>query len=51
MRMEVLLKFLPSYGACVCVCRGEGIPLVGRDAFESSRGIQDLFSVVALCNV
>jgi hypothetical protein len=51
MSTKVLLKFLPSYSVCVCVCRSEGIPLVGRDAFESSRSIQDLLSVVALRNV
>jgi hypothetical protein len=49
--MKVLLKFLPSYSVCVCMCRSEGIPQVGRDTFESSRGIQDLISVIALCNV
>jgi hypothetical protein len=49
--MEVLLKFLPSCSVYVCMCRSEGIPSVGCGAFESSRGIQDLFSVVALCNV
>jgi hypothetical protein len=48
---EVLLKFLPSDSVCICVCRSEGIPPVGRGAFESSRGVQDLFSVVALGNV
>jgi hypothetical protein len=48
---EVFLKFLPSYSVCVCMGRCEGIPPVGRDTFESSRGVQDLFSVVALCNV
>jgi hypothetical protein len=48
---EVLLKFLPSYGVCVCMRHSEGIPLVGHGAFESSRSIQDLFSVIALCNV
>ena len=51
MSMEVLLKFLPSYSVCVHVCRSEGIPPVGRGAFESSRSIQDLLSVVALHNV
>jgi hypothetical protein len=49
--MEFLLKFLPSYSVCVCMCLSEGIPPVVRGAFKSSRGIQDLFSVVALCNV
>jgi hypothetical protein len=49
--MEVLLKFLSSYSVCVCVCRSEGIPLVGCDAFECSGGVQGLFSIVALCNV
>jgi hypothetical protein len=49
--MKVCLKFLPSYGVCICMCRSEGIPPVGRGAFESSRSIQDLLSVVALCNV
>jgi hypothetical protein len=51
MSMEVLLKFLPSYSVCVHVCRSEGIPPVGRGAFESSRSIQDLLSVVTLRNV
>jgi hypothetical protein len=48
MSMKVLLKFLPSYGVCICMCRGEGIPSFGRDTLESSRSIQDLFSVIAL---
>jgi hypothetical protein len=51
MSMEVLLKFLPGYRICICVWRSEGIPQVGRDAFKSSRSIQDLFLVVALHNV
>jgi hypothetical protein len=51
MSMEVLLKFLPSYSVCVHVCLSEGNPPVGCGAFESSRSIQDLLSVVALCNI
>ena len=48
---KVLLKFLPGYSVCICVYRIEGIPPVERSAFESSRSVQDLLSVVALCNV
>jgi hypothetical protein len=51
MSMEVLLEFLPSYSVSISMCRGEGIPLVGCDTFESSRGIQDLLPVIALGNV
>jgi hypothetical protein len=42
---------LPSYSVFVCMCRIEGIPSFKRGAFKSSRGVQDLFLVVALCNV
>jgi hypothetical protein len=35
----------------VGMCRCEGIPPVGRSFFESSRGVQDLLSVVALSDV
>jgi hypothetical protein len=48
---EVLLKLLLSYSVCVYMYRGEGIPPVRHGAFESSGGVQDLFSVIALCNV
>jgi hypothetical protein len=51
MSMEVLLKFLPSYDVSISMCRGEGIPPVGRGTFESSRGVQDLLPVIALGNV
>jgi hypothetical protein len=51
MSMKVLLKFLSCYCICICVCYSEGIPPVGRGAFKSSRSIQDLFSVNALCSV
>jgi hypothetical protein len=34
--MEVHLEFLPGYGVSISMCHGEGIPLVGRDTFESS---------------
>jgi hypothetical protein len=51
MSMEVRLKFLSCYCICICVCYSEGIPPVGRVAFKSSRSIQDLFLVNALCNV
>jgi hypothetical protein len=48
---EVHLKFLPSYGVSISMCRGEGIPRVGRDTFKSSQSIQDLLSVIALGDV
>jgi hypothetical protein len=48
---EVHLEFLPGYGISIIMCRGEGIPPVGRDTFESSRSVQDLFSVTALGDV
>jgi hypothetical protein len=51
MSMEVLLKLLPSYCICVGMCRFEGIPPVGHGSLESSRGVQDLFPVVALGNI
>jgi hypothetical protein len=51
MSMEVHMEFLPSYGVIISMCRSEGIPPIGRDTFESSRGIQDLLSVIALGNV
>jgi hypothetical protein len=51
MSAEVLLKLLPSYYICVGMCRCEGIPPVGRGSLESSRGVQDLFPVVALGDV
>jgi hypothetical protein len=49
--MKVYLEFLPSYGVSISMCRGEGIPPVGRDTFETSRSIQDLLSVIALGDV
>jgi hypothetical protein len=49
--MEVLMKFLPSYSVSVCMSCSEGIPPIGRGAYESSRGVQDLLSVIALHNV
>jgi hypothetical protein len=51
MSAEVLLKLLPSYCIRVGVCRYEGIPPVGRGSLESSRGVQDLFTVIALGDV
>jgi hypothetical protein len=48
---EVHLEFVPSYGVSISMYRGEGIPPVGRGTFESSRSIQDLFSVIALGDV
>jgi hypothetical protein len=51
MSAEVLLELLPSYSICVGMCRCEGIPPVGRGTLESSQGVQDLFSVIALGNI
>jgi hypothetical protein len=51
MSMEVHLEFLPGFGTSISMCRGEGIPPVGRDIFESSRSVQDLLSVIALGDV
>ena len=51
MSAEVLLELLPGYGICVGMCRCEGIPPIGRSSLESSRGVQDLLSVVALSYV
>jgi hypothetical protein len=51
MSTEVLSKLLPRYCIHVGVCRCEGIPPVGRGSLESSRGVQDLLSVVALGDV
>ena len=48
---EVRLEFLSSYCICIGVCRCEGIPPVERGTLESSRGVQDLLSVVALSDV
>jgi hypothetical protein len=45
---EVHLEFLPCYGVCISMCRGEGIPPVGCGTFESSRSVQDLLSFIAL---
>jgi hypothetical protein len=49
--MEVHLKFLLGYGVSISMCRGEGIPPVGRGTFESSRSVQDLLSIIALGDV
>ena len=51
MSAEVLLELLPDYGICVGMCRCEGIPPIGRSSLESSRGVQDLLSVIALGDV
>jgi hypothetical protein len=51
MSAEVHLELLPGYSVCIGVCRCEGIPPVRRGAFESSRGVQDLLSVVALGDI
>jgi hypothetical protein len=51
MSMKVLLKFLPCYHICICMGHSEGIPAVGRSAFQSPRSMQDFFSVVALSDV
>ena len=50
-RAEVRLELLPSYSIRVGMCRCEGIPPIGRNSLESSRGVQDLFPVVALGDV
>jgi hypothetical protein len=39
MSMEVHLELLPGYSISIGMCRCEGIQLVGRGAFESSRSI------------
>jgi hypothetical protein len=49
--MKVHLEFLSVYGINISMCRGEGIPPIGRDTFESSRSVQDLLSVIALGDV
>jgi hypothetical protein len=51
MSVEVRLELLPGYSICVGVCRCEGIPPIRCGSLESSRGIQDLFPVVALGDV
>jgi hypothetical protein len=51
MSMEVHLKLLSGYGISIGVCRSEGIPPIGRGSFESSRGVQDLLSDIALGDV
>jgi hypothetical protein len=51
MSAKVRLELLPSYSIRVGVCRCEGIPPVGCGSLESSRGVQDLFPVVALGDV
>jgi hypothetical protein len=49
--MEVHLKFLPSYGINISMCRDKGIPLVRRNTFKSSQSVQDLVSFIALGDV
>jgi hypothetical protein len=51
MSVEVQLELLSSYGISIGMCRSEGIPPFGRGSFESSRGVQDLLSVIALGDV
>jgi hypothetical protein len=51
MSMEVHLELLLGYDISIGVCRGEGIPPIGRGSFESFRSIQDLLSVIALGDV
>jgi hypothetical protein len=51
MSAEVRLELLPGYSICIGMCRCEGIPPIGRGSLESSRGVQDLFPVVALSDV
>jgi hypothetical protein len=51
MSAEVHLELLPGYGIRIRVCRCEGIPPIGRGSLESTRGVQDLFPVVALGDV
>jgi hypothetical protein len=51
MSTEVHLELLPGYGISIGVCRNEGIPPIGRCSFESSRGVQDLLSIIALGDV
>jgi hypothetical protein len=51
MSAEVRLELLPGYSIRVGVCRCEGIPPIRCGSLESSRGIQDLFPVVALGDV
>jgi hypothetical protein len=48
---KVHLEFLPSYGISISMCRGEGIPPVGRGTLKSSQSVQDLLSVIALGDV
>jgi hypothetical protein len=48
---EVHLEYLPGCGVSISMCRGEGIPPVGRGTFESSRSVQDFFLVTALGGV
>jgi hypothetical protein len=48
---EVHLELLPGYDISIDVCRGEGMPPIGRGSFESSRSVQDLLSVIALGDV
>jgi hypothetical protein len=49
--IEVHLELLLGYGINIGVCRGEGIPPIGRGSFESSRSVQYLLSVIALGDV
>jgi hypothetical protein len=51
MSAEVNLELLLGYGICIGVCRCEGITPIGRGTLESSRGVQDLLSIVALGDI
>jgi hypothetical protein len=51
MSVEVHLELLLGYGIRIGVCHCEGIPPIGRGTLESSRGVQDLFPVVALDDI
>jgi hypothetical protein len=51
MSAEVHLELLSSYCICIDVCRCEGIPPIGCGSLESSRGVQDIFPVVALGDI
>jgi hypothetical protein len=48
---KVHFEFLLGYDINISMCRGEGIPAVGRNTFESSRSVQDLLSIIALGDV
>jgi hypothetical protein len=51
MSAEIHLELLPSYCIYIGVCRCEGIPQVGHRTLESTQGVQDLLSFVALGNI